>query len=138
MGIALSGGKDSTALLALAKEHQFKPLVALHVDHRARHPESCQKECEVVDQLCHQLKVPLIRKTLPSNLGRVSLEKSQVSSLGRNGKKKQSLDSVATAHHAQDQTETLLFNLLRGADLKGLTSMLSHWIREGQQFCRPL
>jgi tRNA(Ile)-lysidine synthase len=46
--------------------------------------------------------------------------------------------SVALAHHADDQVETMLIALSRGAGLAGLSAMPAHWVRGGLDFYRPL
>ena len=68
LAVALSGGKDSVALLALAKAHFSEELCAFHMDHQARSQESCLAECESVDRICQKLDIPLYRVTLEQNL----------------------------------------------------------------------
>jgi tRNA(Ile)-lysidine synthase len=139
LGIAYSAGRDSTALLALAKEvYPENHLIALHIDHQARSTESCQQERAHAEQTCLNLKVPLYRRQLDPNLKSEAAWREaryrELAELGHQHK----LDWIATAHHALDQCETILLNLLRGTGLNGLKGMPSTWTRYQQNFCRPL
>ncbi|MBF0245292.1 MAG: hypothetical protein HQL31_08475, partial [Planctomycetes bacterium] len=64
MGVALSGGRDSMALLSLLHESLGDSVVALHVDHGLRSPESRREENDVVKKTCESLGVDLLRETL--------------------------------------------------------------------------
>jgi tRNA(Ile)-lysidine synthase len=123
--VALSGGADSTALLAaLASVHprEFK-LRALHVDHSLR-PASKQwaAHCRA---LARRLRVPL--KVLTTKVERSrgdSLE--AIARVARYDLLANELDPdevLLTAHHADDQLETVLLQLLRGSGLPGIAAM---------------
>ena len=126
--IAVSGGADSVALLhfacALAKKMQFK-VYACHVNHNLR-PTAKRDENSVVN-LCKELNVPLIVKKVAvktlAKKEKLSLEhaarKLRYKAL-EEAAKKFNCKVLAFAHHADDNVETFLLNLLRGTQLKGL------------------
>jgi tRNA(Ile)-lysidine synthase len=125
--VALSGGADSACLLtALAQlEPPFRqlPLRAVHVDHGLQ-PAAVdfRHACEA---LCGRLGVHLdtVSVTVDAR-GGVSLEAAardaRYAGLARDFKR---AECLVTAHHAEDQAETVLLQLLRGAGLKGLSAM---------------
>jgi tRNA(Ile)-lysidine synthase len=126
--VALSGGVDSTALLAALAVHAAKhprsfQLRALHVDHGLR-PASKQwaTHCR---SLARKLHVPL--KVLTTKV-----ERSRGASLEAAARDaRYSLLAAAlhpgeillTAHHSDDQLETVLLQLLRGSGLPGISAM---------------
>lgn len=124
--VGLSGGADSVCLLSvlnsLKEEYGFS-LVAAHVNHGIR-GEEAQRDEESCKKLCEKLGVPL--EILHADIPALSKERGlgeeecgrQVryeffhSLAGKNGK-------IATAHNLNDNAETLLLNLVRGAGSKG-------------------
>ena len=123
--VAFSGGEDSTALLdLLAQEPQARQrLRAVHVDH-GLHPQSraWARHCRAT---CRTLGIPLRtrRLALPARGGR-SLE--AVARAGRYAALAAGLrpgEILLSAHHLEDQLETVLLQLLRGAGLPGLAAM---------------
>jgi len=122
LGVAVSGGPDSIALLLLAHAARPGSVEAATVDHGLR-PESAA-EAQWVAQLCQELGVR--HETL-----RVAVEAGNLQSKAREARYR-ALDDwmgrsglivVATAHHADDQAETLLMRLNRGSGLPGLTGV---------------
>ena len=103
--VAVSGGPDSTALLAALAElapRRGLRLTAAHVDHGLRGAEGAA-EAERVAALATRLGVPFVRRAVPVSAGS---------------------DLEARADHTQDdQVETLLLRLLRGAGRRGLGAM---------------
>lgn len=122
LGVAVSGGPDSLALLLLAAAARPGKVEAATVDHRLR-PES-RTEAEMVAGLCRRLGIAHSILTLEwdkparSNLQAAARE-GRYRLLGRWAAERE-LAAVATAHHADDQAETLLMRLARGAGLSGL------------------
>jgi len=125
IGIAVSGGPDSLALLLLAAAARPGEIEAASVDHALR-PES-QAEAEMVTRLCQTLGVPHAILTV----GWDEKPATAVQELARNARfalladwaASRALDAVATAHHADDQAETLVMRLNRGSGVRGLAGM---------------
>lgn len=123
--VAFSGGVDSVALLAAlaSRRRALGALRAIHVNHRL-HPDSGEwaRRCR---EIARQLHVPL--KVLTANVDRssgVSLEAAARDA--RYGLLREALaegEYLLTAHHEDDQFETVLLQLLRGAGLPGLAAM---------------
>jgi tRNA(Ile)-lysidine synthase len=137
MTVALSGGVDSVVLLhllhQLQKTHHFT-LKASHVHHGlSKNADKWVKFCE---KLCTKLSVPL-------DIHYIKLP--QKKSLGIEGEARQlryekllqtKTDLVVLAHHEDDQAETFLLQLIRGAGVKGLSSM-AHF-DDSRRLWRPL
>ena len=123
--VALSGGPDSAALLAAlaSMPHPRLPLRALHVDHglqaaAAHFREHCVALCE---RWCVPLKILQAHLQTPPG---ASLEAAAREARYRLlAAQLHTGECLLTAHHAEDQAETLLLQALRGAGLKGLASM---------------
>jgi tRNA(Ile)-lysidine synthase len=137
MTVALSGGVDSVVLLHLLYQLQKKyhfTLKASHVHHGlSKNADKWVKFCET---LCAKLSIPL-------DVNFVKLP--QKKSLGIEGEARQlryekllqaKTDLVVLAHHEDDQAETFLLQLIRGAGVKGLSSM-AHF-DEDRHLWRPL
>ena len=123
--VALSGGADSTALLAaLASTHprEFK-LRALHVDHGLR--QASKQWAAHCRALARRFRVPL--KVLTTKVERsrgVSLEAAaREARYQLLSNELHPGEVLLTAHHADDQLETVLLQLLRGSGLPGISAM---------------
>ena len=137
MTVALSGGVDSVVLLhllhSLQKKHRFT-LNAIHVHHGlSQHADKWVKFCE---KLCRDLSVPLdvhyVKLPQKKSLG-IEAEARQL----RYEKLLQSKSGlIVLAHHADDQAETFLLQLIRGAGVKGLSSMA--YFDDTRKLWRPL
>jgi tRNA(Ile)-lysidine synthase len=141
--IAVSGGPDSTALLLMAAEwakRRGKPRIeAATVDHGLR-AESAD-EAKAVAALCVRLGVghrilqwrgvkPTSRLQERAREARYRLLVDHAKQIGA--------DALMTAHHADDQAETVLFRLLRGSGVAGLRGMDLVTARDGMMIARPL
>ncbi len=120
--IAYSGGLDSTVLLHLLAHSSLKnKLTALHINHQlSPNAQQWQEHCQHV---CEQLGVPLISEAVAvsGNDGvEANARKARYQVFEEVVKKGECL---LTAHHQDDQVETLLYRLFRGAGPEGLAAM---------------
>jgi len=137
-GIAVSGGPDSMALLLLAKFALPGRVTAATVDHGLR-PEAAD-EAAMVAGLCATMDIP--HAVLPV----VIAGRSSVQAAARDARyavlarwaRAQGLAGLMTAHHADDQAETLLMRLARGAGLSGLRGISERRDLDGVALLRPL
>lgn len=120
---AVSGGPDSLALLVLAQQVLPDRLVAATVDHQLR-AESAD-EAQIVAEICSNLGVPHFILTpdeeISGNL-QSSARAARYALLER-AAVAQNCQHIATAHHADDQLETLLMRLARGSGVDGLSGI---------------
>ena len=122
IGMAVSGGPDSLALLLLAAAARPGLVEAATVDHGLR-AESAD-EAVMVGQVCATLGVS--HRTLVADWPEPPSTNVQASAramryrLLNEWATEAGLEAIATAHHADDQAETLLMRLLRGAGVGGL------------------
>jgi tRNA(Ile)-lysidine synthase len=141
--VAISGGADSTALLdLLSRLPGFSPrLVAAHLNHCLRGPESDRDEA-FVRSLAARYRIPLECRRVDvkeySQREQLNLEdagrRTRIAFFDELRHTWQAT-AVALAHHADDQAETVLMRLLRGAGPSGLAGMS---YRNGRGFIRPL
>jgi tRNA(Ile)-lysidine synthase len=143
VAVALSGGKDSVCLLHLLlslREELNITVKAVHIDHSIRGKDS-ENDANFVKNYCEKLgvlvKVFKVDAPLYSKQNNLSLE--QGARALRYGVFKSVLDSgfanlVATAHHKNDNFESLLFNIFRGTGLKGAGGIPS----KNGEIVRPL
>ena len=123
--IALSGGPDSTALLAalvaLRQALSFQ-LVALHVNHRLRGDESDEDE-NFCRKLCGERKVAFHVERLSGHVKDESgLREARYLALTQIATQTNA-DIVLTGHTLDDQVETLLFRMFRGTGPAGMKGM---------------
>jgi tRNA(Ile)-lysidine synthase len=139
--VALSGGADSTALL-LACVGRWPGLVrAVHIHHGLQAAaDGFEAHCR---RLCMQLEVPLVVHRVqaghapgqsPEDAARQARYAGMAEAVQAAWPE---IKDVALAQHADDQVETLLIALSRGAGLPGLASMPAHWQRQGLTWHRP-
>lgn len=125
VGLAVSGGPDSLALLFLASETHRQRIEVATVDHAFR-PES-RAEAEMVVALCQRLGVPHVILTASwDEKPRTALQeraRAERYRLLNRWAEERGLGAIATAHHLDDQAETFLMRLARGAGIKGLVGM---------------
>jgi tRNA(Ile)-lysidine synthase len=125
--VALSGGADSSCLLAaaagLGSAFRGLPLRAVHVDHGLQ-PAAAgfRAACEALAAR-YSISLSIIGAAVDSGAG-VSVEAAaRDARYAALGAQLAAGECLLTAHHALDQAETLLLQALRGAGLKGLSSM---------------
>jgi tRNA(Ile)-lysidine synthase len=132
--LAVSGGPDSLALLLLAAAAMTDHICAATVDHGLR-PEA-KAEADYVAVLCALLNVPhhILRPEEPITGNLQSNARAARYALLNAHADQQNCEWIATAHHADDQLETLLMRIARGSGIDGLAA-----IRKKQgKIIRPL
>jgi tRNA(Ile)-lysidine synthase len=123
VGIAVSGGPDSLALLLLAHAAIPGGIAAATVDHGLR--AEAAGEAAFVAALCATLGIPhaTLRPGAPITGNIQSSARKARYALLEIWADQHNLDWIATAHHADDQAETLLMRLSRGAGVAGLSGV---------------
>jgi len=144
LGVAYSGGADSTALLLACARKWPGQVVALHVNHGLQHAAAAfEQHCRTT---CARLGIPLQVAQVdaqashgqsPEDAARIARYTAfealaQVECAGA------AIQSIAIAQHADDQVETLLLALSRGAGMAGLSGMPAYWQRGALHYHRPL
>jgi tRNA(Ile)-lysidine synthase len=140
IGIAVSGGPDSLALLLLAAAARPGEVEAASVDHALR--SGSRDEAEMVASLCEELAIPhaILTANWDSPPASAIQEKARAERyrLLLEWVRERGLEVLATAHHADDQAETLLMRLARGAGVRGLAGMRAVRPIGGINLVRPL
>ena len=127
--IAVSGGRDSVALLNFLVERGYKKLVVCHLNHQLR-GRSSDADARFVEKLAAQYDVELemgsanVRAIAPK-------QKMSIETAAREARykffaqvaKQRRAQTIFLAHHADDLVETLLINLFRGSGRTGLGAM---------------
>lgn len=123
--VALSGGADSVALACVLQDLGYK-IEAAHCNFCLRGAESDRDEAFVTD-FCQRRKIVLHRRCFSTHAyaheHHVSIEMAARTlryDFFEQLLQERELDSVAVAHHREDNTETVLLNLLRGTGIRGL------------------
>lgn len=141
LGVAVSGGGDSIALLsALAQYANARgiELLAVTVDHRLR-PEA-REETRVVTGLCHKLGLEHHVEYWSGWDGDGNLQaeaRKARYALMADWAYANQITHVALGHTADDQAETLLMHLARAGGVDGLSAMSPRRIRHGITWVRP-
>lgn len=140
IGVAVSGGSDSTALMHLLTE--WGGAEAVHVatvDHSLR--AAAADEARAVALRCKELGLPHETLVWRGWDGKGNLQdhaRANRYALLAEWSKRQQLDTVAIGHTEDDVAETFLMRLSRQAGLDGLSSMNAVFDRAGMRFDRPL
>ena len=144
LGVAFSGGADSTALLIACHRRWPGQVVALHVNHGLQEAAiAFEAHCR---QVCLRLGVVLCVQMVdahpvagqsPEDAARLARYKALLG-LAQAYTGLPALAGIAIAQHADDQVETILLAMGRGSGLAGISGMPAHWRRDGLDFYRPL
>lgn len=143
VGVGFSGGSDSVALLFalknISKQMGFR-VVAIHINHQIRGEEAMRDQV-FAENFCKQIGVDLVVKSVNAPLfakqNKYTLEEGARIlryNCFQSVKKEMGLNSIALAHHLQDQAETILMHIGRGSGLNGIVGMTE---RSGD-YIRPL
>jgi tRNA(Ile)-lysidine synthase len=140
LAIAFSGGADSTALLVACARRWPGSVGAIHVNHGLQSAAvDFERQCEA---MCTTLGVPLHVKRVdarhrtgdsPEDAARIARYEAIHEAATQTGAR-----CVALAQHADDQVETVLLALSRGAGIAGIAGMRAAWERDGIAYRRPL
>jgi tRNA(Ile)-lysidine synthase len=133
VAVGLSGGMDSVVLLHALRAHPR--VLAVHVHHGlSPNADAWAAFCR---RLCRRLGVALqVRKVTVRQSGKgleAAAREARYAAF-----KKVKCDAVVLAHHLDDQAETVLMNLLRGAGRRGASGMPARARLEGKALLRPL
>ena len=128
--LAVSGGRDSMALLhavtRLRDVLELPFILVAHLNHGLRGAAG-RDDAELVRSACHTLNVPIVvSECAVGQLERVS--QGSLEEAARTARydflhitaQQYGISLVATAHHAADQAETVLHNIIRGTGIRGL------------------
>lgn len=122
--VALSGGVDSVVLLQLFKltSDAFGITVhAAHLDHAMRTDSAA--DADWVEGLCKGWQIPLTRARTSNTLETEADAREERYRFLYDVAREQDCARIATAHHADDQIETVLFRLMRGTGTRGLAGI---------------
>jgi tRNA(Ile)-lysidine synthase len=154
LAIGYSGGADSTALLVACAQKWPDQVSAVHIHHGLQ--AAADDFAAHGEAFCKRINVPLTVKKVDAKhkLGEspeAAARNARYSAFSSNYtdvagvfiastaiKNIVNIKNIALAQHADDQVETLLLALSRGAGLPGLAAMPAAWQRDGIQYYRPL
>lgn len=142
LAVAYSGGADSTALLLACAAKWPGQVSAIHIHHGLQAAaDDFERHCRAV---CARLAVPLQvmrvdARHAPGQSPEEAARSARYQALRQcAGAVQPPIRHIALAQQADDQVETLLLALSRGAGLPGLSAMPMQWERDGIQYYRPL
>lgn len=142
VGVAVSGGGDSVALLHLmarACRHHGVPVSAVTVDHRLR--AGSAEEAAGVGRVCSTLAVPhtvVVWEHGPVERNLMDTARRARMALITAWARSEGVTHIALGHTADDQAETFLMALSRASGLDGLVGMRRTWRADGIVWSRPL
>lgn len=137
--VGISGGRDSVALHHWLCQHRFQNLTYCHLNHGMRGQESDADEAFLQDLLGSSLRSAKVDVTTLAAGQKLSLETAAREARHRFFEAcaaETGIHNVLLAHHADDQAETILFNLLRGS--AGARGMKAQHKIGTLTFLRPL
>jgi len=122
--VAVSGGVDSMVLLHLLNNQPQLKLIVAHFDHGIR--EDSRQDRELVQKVASRYGLPFVfdQTNLGAGASEAVARKARYQFLNKVLKASHA-DAIITAHHQDDLLETAIFNILRGTNRKGLSSLKS-------------
>lgn len=140
LAVAFSGGADSTALLLAAQARWPGQVVALHVHHGLQAAADgfeahVRTHCQHWGVDCHVAHIQA--QHAPGDSPEAAAREGRYRSLAALATWV-GASRVLLGHHADDQAETLMLALSRGAGLPGLSAMPANFERHGVAFSRPM
>ena len=142
LAVAYSGGPDSSALLLACADKWPGQVMAIHVHHGVQAAaDNFEQHCR---ETCARLGVPLsvIRvdgRHAPGQSPEDAARRARYQAFDDLARDPAApFRSLAIAQHADDQIETMLLALSRGAGLPGLSAMPAQWVRGDVTYYRPL
>jgi len=129
--ISASGGSDSTALLLGLKllNKDFNNLTVIHVNHKLRDIES-EEDALFLKKLCDSLEIPLLIKNEPvpciktDSLSNLEERLSHIRyDIFAKSATDSGIDTIATGHTMDDNSESVLLNITRGTSLRGISGI---------------
>jgi tRNA(Ile)-lysidine synthase len=137
--LAVSGGLDSMVLAQIFKQLEIKFTIA-HCNYKLRGKDS-EEDYLFVKNYCKINTIPLVHKEFETKKI-AKTEKKSIQEVARDLRynwfyeivETNNIDYLVTAHHLNDSIETILFNLIRGTGIKGLTGIPS----TNRKILRPL
>lgn len=137
--VACSGGPDSMTLLDILRTSKGQSIIVGHVNHQLR--ETAQRDEEIVKKYCkkHGITLEILTVDIKNESKKT---KTTVEECARNVRKKwleemrikHHADIIATAHHSDDQAETVLYRITKWTGITGLVGI--EW--EAGYYSRPL
>ncbi|MDO8458700.1 MAG: tRNA lysidine(34) synthetase TilS [Burkholderiaceae bacterium] len=144
MAVAYSGGADSAALLLACAQQWPGQVSAIHVHHGLQTAADdfvaqCESFCAHIGVPLHVLHVDARHAVgeSPEAAARIA-RYAAFKTLAGDNIAYDAIKSIAIGQHLDDQVETLLLALSRGAGLPGLSAMPAQWVRDGITYYRPL
>jgi tRNA(Ile)-lysidine synthetase-like protein len=132
--LAVSGGRDSMALLeAMSRSYPAERLIVAHYNHRTRGNESELDEALVKTE-CGRRGLRFVSERDPRTLASEGEWRQARRTFFSQVLAESGADYIVTAHHANDQLETVLMRLVRGTGLDGLQGIP----RQSGSYLRPL
>ncbi|WP_044641833.1 tRNA lysidine(34) synthetase TilS [Risungbinella massiliensis] len=147
MLVAVSGGPDSMALLhglnQLAPKYQWD-ITVVHINHQLRDMES-EAEQDYVCRYCERNNIPVVVERVEVKLAKQEMH-AGTQEVARHLRYEafqkvaihMGIDRILLAHHADDQMETILWNMIRGTGITGLKGMQQVRLEGRISYLRPL
>lgn len=134
--VGVSGGRDSVALLDALVRQGFRRLVVCHLEHGLR-GRAGREDARFVERLALKLKLPAVVAS-EQVAARAAATQQSIETAARHARfeffarvaRRRRCHHVLLAHHADDQVETFLLNLFRGAASAGLAAMRSESVQQ--------